>query len=340
MIARVPHLVIGRGDREAAEPAPRHVPQRLRRQTLMHIHDLAPRRARTAPRAASDAAPAARAARPPAEARRASSARSTVKPGFEGGQLPLTQRIPKLRGFENPFRVEYNVVNLDALEALERRRGHARDAQGRPASSTTRASSRCSGAASCTGRVERRGARLLRSRPCGDRGRRRHASTVARRRRTATGGPRCGATRSPTARLIGAADGAVASRRVEQRGAAMLSSLRNIVRVADLRNKVLFTLLVIAHLPARREHPRARRRASRRSRRSRTAPKGPGHPRLPRPVLRRRARPCRGPRARDHAVHHLLDHRPAARHGDPEVRASGASRARSASASSPRRPAT
>ena len=44
-------------------------------------------------------------------------ARGSVKPGFEGGQLPLTQRIPKLRGFANPFRVEYNVVNLDVLEA-------------------------------------------------------------------------------------------------------------------------------------------------------------------------------------------------------------------------------
>ena len=46
-------------------------------------------------------------------------ARSTVKPGFEGGQLPLTQRIPKLKGFKNPFRVEYNVVNLDVLETIE-----------------------------------------------------------------------------------------------------------------------------------------------------------------------------------------------------------------------------
>jgi large subunit ribosomal protein L15 len=47
-------------------------------------------------------------------------ARGSVKPGFEGGQLPLTQRVPKLRGFKNPFRVEYNVVNLDALAGLER----------------------------------------------------------------------------------------------------------------------------------------------------------------------------------------------------------------------------
>lgn len=46
-------------------------------------------------------------------------ARDTVKPGFEGGQLPLTQRVPKLKGFTNPFRVEYHVVNLDTLAGVE-----------------------------------------------------------------------------------------------------------------------------------------------------------------------------------------------------------------------------
>jgi len=46
-------------------------------------------------------------------------ARDTVPVGFEGGQLPLMQRIPKLRGFKNPFRVEYTPVNLDALSALD-----------------------------------------------------------------------------------------------------------------------------------------------------------------------------------------------------------------------------
>ena len=45
-------------------------------------------------------------------------ARNTVPPGFEGGQLPLMQRIPKLKGFKNPFRVAYTPVNLDALDAL------------------------------------------------------------------------------------------------------------------------------------------------------------------------------------------------------------------------------
>jgi large subunit ribosomal protein L15 len=46
-------------------------------------------------------------------------ARDTIPAGFEGGQLPLAQRVPKLKGFKNPFRVEYTVVNLDALQAFE-----------------------------------------------------------------------------------------------------------------------------------------------------------------------------------------------------------------------------
>ncbi|WP_394278976.1 50S ribosomal protein L15 [Microbacterium sp.] len=45
-------------------------------------------------------------------------ARNTVKVGFEGGQMPLHMRTPKLRGFKNPFRVEYQVVNLDKLAEL------------------------------------------------------------------------------------------------------------------------------------------------------------------------------------------------------------------------------
>ncbi|PZQ81937.1 MAG: 50S ribosomal protein L15, partial [Micrococcus luteus] len=44
-------------------------------------------------------------------------ARYQVRAGFEGGQLPLQMRLPKLRGFKNPFRTEYQVVNLDKLSA-------------------------------------------------------------------------------------------------------------------------------------------------------------------------------------------------------------------------------
>ena len=45
-------------------------------------------------------------------------ARRQIPAGFEGGQLPLMQRIPKLKGFTNPFRVAYTPVNLDTLVAL------------------------------------------------------------------------------------------------------------------------------------------------------------------------------------------------------------------------------
>jgi large subunit ribosomal protein L15 len=45
-------------------------------------------------------------------------ARGSVPAGFEGGQMPLLRRVPKLKGFKNPFRVEYQVVNLGRLAEL------------------------------------------------------------------------------------------------------------------------------------------------------------------------------------------------------------------------------
>ena len=47
-----------------------------------------------------------------------SKARGTVSARFEGGQMPLHMRLPKLKGFKNPFRVEFQVVNLARLSAL------------------------------------------------------------------------------------------------------------------------------------------------------------------------------------------------------------------------------
>ncbi|WP_150249565.1 50S ribosomal protein L15 [Nocardiopsis deserti] len=46
-------------------------------------------------------------------------ARNTVRPGFEGGQMPLIRRVPKLKGFSNArFKTTYQVVNLDRLSEL------------------------------------------------------------------------------------------------------------------------------------------------------------------------------------------------------------------------------
>ena len=52
-------------------------------------------------------------------------ARNTVARGFEGGQMPLKQRVPKLKGFNNPFRVEYQAVNLHMLSDLVEKTGEA-----------------------------------------------------------------------------------------------------------------------------------------------------------------------------------------------------------------------
>ncbi|WP_205473924.1 50S ribosomal protein L15 [Nocardioides sp. SYSU D00038] len=45
-------------------------------------------------------------------------ARNQVPVAFEGGQMPIHMRLPKLKGFRNPFKVEFQVVNLDRINEL------------------------------------------------------------------------------------------------------------------------------------------------------------------------------------------------------------------------------
>ena len=46
-------------------------------------------------------------------------ARNTLRPGFEGGQTPLAMRLPKLRGFKNPNKEAFAIVNVSAFEAFD-----------------------------------------------------------------------------------------------------------------------------------------------------------------------------------------------------------------------------
>jgi large subunit ribosomal protein L15 len=85
----------------------------------MKVHDLKPAPGSSRPRRRVGRGIAGKGGKTAGRGMKGQKARDTVKPGFEGGQLPLTQRIPKLKGFKNPFRVEYVVVNLDTLEAFE-----------------------------------------------------------------------------------------------------------------------------------------------------------------------------------------------------------------------------
>ena len=47
-----------------------------------------------------------------------SKARNQIRPSFEGGQMPIHMRLPKLKGFKSPFKVEYQVVNAGRLAEL------------------------------------------------------------------------------------------------------------------------------------------------------------------------------------------------------------------------------
>ena len=85
----------------------------------MKVHDLKPAPGSTRARRRVGRGIAGKGGKTAGRGTKGQGARDNVKPGFEGGQLPLKQRIPKLKGFKNPFRVEYNVINLDTLEAFE-----------------------------------------------------------------------------------------------------------------------------------------------------------------------------------------------------------------------------
>ncbi|MGH9063117.1 MAG: 50S ribosomal protein L15 [Acidimicrobiales bacterium] len=85
----------------------------------MKVHDLQPAPGSTRARRRVGRGTAGKGGKTAGRGTKGQGARDNIKPGFEGGQLPLTQRVPKLKGFKNPFRVEYNVINLDTLEAFE-----------------------------------------------------------------------------------------------------------------------------------------------------------------------------------------------------------------------------
>src|SRR3984957_2339362 len=84
----------------------------------MKVHDLKPPEGSTKARRRVGRGIAGKGGKTAGRGTKGQGARNNIKPGFEGGQLPLKQRIPKLKGFNNPFRVDYTVVNLETLETF------------------------------------------------------------------------------------------------------------------------------------------------------------------------------------------------------------------------------
>ena len=84
----------------------------------MKLHDLAPPKGATKAKRRVGRGTGGKGHKTAGRGTKGQKARNTVPAGFEGGQLPFMQRIPKLKGFANPFRVEYTPVNVGALQEL------------------------------------------------------------------------------------------------------------------------------------------------------------------------------------------------------------------------------
>jgi large subunit ribosomal protein L15 len=80
------------------------------------LHDLKPAKGATRPRKRVGRGIAGKGGKTAGRGTKGQRARDTVPASFEGGQMPLHMRVPKLKGFNNPFRVEYQAINLDTLD--------------------------------------------------------------------------------------------------------------------------------------------------------------------------------------------------------------------------------
>ncbi len=85
----------------------------------MKIHDLKPAEGSKKARRRVGRGIAGKGGKTAGRGQKGQGARNNIKPGFEGGQTPLVRRTPKAKGFKNPFRVEYVVINLDTLADFE-----------------------------------------------------------------------------------------------------------------------------------------------------------------------------------------------------------------------------
>jgi len=103
--------------KQAAKPAAKKASEPKEKSQILRLHHLRP-----APGAKKDKTRKGRGegskGKTAGRGTKGTGARTTTRLGFEGGGVNLVMRTPKLRGFKNPFRVEYQVVNLDKLGEL------------------------------------------------------------------------------------------------------------------------------------------------------------------------------------------------------------------------------
>src|SRR5438105_12867804 len=85
----------------------------------MKVHDLQPPPGSKTPRRRVGRGIAGKGGKTAGRGTKGQGARNNISPRFEGGQTPLHRRTPKAKGFNNPFRVEYHVVNLTTLDGFD-----------------------------------------------------------------------------------------------------------------------------------------------------------------------------------------------------------------------------
>ncbi|MDZ4826334.1 MAG: 50S ribosomal protein L15 [Actinomycetota bacterium] len=85
----------------------------------MKVHDLKPAPGSKSPKRRVGRGIGGKGGKTAGRGSKGQGARSKVAVGFEGGQTPLHRRTPKFKGFNNPFRIEYHVVNLTTLENFD-----------------------------------------------------------------------------------------------------------------------------------------------------------------------------------------------------------------------------
>ena len=85
---------------------------------IIKLHDLRPAKGANKPKHRVGRGEAGKGGKTAGRGTKGTKARYQVSAAFEGGQMPLHMRLPKLKGFKNPFKTEYQVVNLDKLAAL------------------------------------------------------------------------------------------------------------------------------------------------------------------------------------------------------------------------------
>jgi large subunit ribosomal protein L15 len=115
--AAKPAAVKAAAPKAAAKPAAKKTEEKAEKSQILKLHHLRPAKGAKKEKTRKGLGEGSK-GKTAGRGTKGTGARTTTRLGFEGGGVNLVMRTPKLRGFKNPFRVEYQVVNLDKLSEL------------------------------------------------------------------------------------------------------------------------------------------------------------------------------------------------------------------------------